>query len=238
MLCSFTQTYSDNRSELFYFHNKDKTDIYFRNKLDKNYFVFHNSPNEYKEKIIQNSYFNDIKNIDILSYDNICYTDSFYSTLMRIKNDGYKYVFFLQDDVFSNVNEKLIDELLIFINNNSFEMLNIERTNIKTEAPTIFSHDNLKIFDTNSEDFKNNNLWAFDDGPYVANIDFLINTVYDNYYFSMKDIWTGEVYLNDKISRSKIQRLSTNFQFFERYSIVGRNIAYDYYIDKLNRLFL
>jgi hypothetical protein len=238
MLCSFTQTYSDNRSELFYFHNKDKTDIYFRNKLDKNYFVFHNSPNEYKEKIIQNSYFNDIKNIDILSYDNICYTDSFYNTLMKIKNDGYKYMFFLQDDVFSNVNEKLIDELLIFINNNSFEMLNIERTNIKTEAPAIFSHDNLKIYDTNSEDFKNKNLWSFDDGPYVANIDFLINTLYDNNYFSMQDIWTAEGYLNSKIANNKIQRLSTNFQFFERYAIVGRNIAYDYYIDKLNRLFL
>ena len=62
MLCSFTQTYSNNRNELFYYHNKDKTDIYFRNKLDKNYYIFHNSPHNYIEHIIGNDYFKKIKN--------------------------------------------------------------------------------------------------------------------------------------------------------------------------------
>lgn len=48
MICSYTQTYSNNRDELFYFHNKDKVDLNFRNKLDKNYYIFHNSPENYK----------------------------------------------------------------------------------------------------------------------------------------------------------------------------------------------
>jgi hypothetical protein len=223
MLCSFTQTYSNNRSELFYYHNKDKPDIYFRNKLDKNYYVFHNSPPSYKEIITQNSYFNDIKNIEIISYDAISYTDSFYKTLNKIKEDGYKYVFFLQDDVFSLVNEKIMDDLLEFVKNNSFDMLNIEQSNINTEAPIIFSNNSLKIYNTSSDDFKNKNLWAYCDGPYVANIDYLLNVVYDKSFFEKNDIWSAEWYLNQKITNKKIQRLSTNTNFFRRIGIVGPN---------------
>ena len=56
MICSYTQTYSDNRNELFYFHDKDQTDIYFRNKLDKNYYVFHNSSDNYIQHIIKSEH--------------------------------------------------------------------------------------------------------------------------------------------------------------------------------------
>ena len=62
MLCSFTQTYSDNRSILFEYHNKDKVDIKFRNKLDKNYYVFHNSSENYIKNMCKQSYFKEINN--------------------------------------------------------------------------------------------------------------------------------------------------------------------------------
>lgn len=238
MFCSFTQTYSNNRNELFEYHNKDKTDIYFRNKLDKNYYIFHNSPHPYREKIIKNNYFNNIKNIEIISYDNISYTHSFYNTLRKIKEDGYKYMFFLQDDVFSLVNEKLIDELLEFVKNNTFYMLNIEASDINTEAPVIFSNDNIKIYNTTSDDFKKKKLWAFDDGPYVANVDFLINVIYDRFFFSKNDIWNAERYLNQKYTNNKIQRLTTNIRFFERTGIVGPNTWNKVNeINKLNKMF-
>ena len=244
MLCSFTQTYSDNRSELFHYHNKDKTDIYFRNKLDKNYYIFHNSPQSYIENITKNNYFSDMKNIDIITYNNISYTHSFYNTLQKVKQDGFKYMFFLQDDVFSLVNEKLIDELIDFVKNNSFDMLNIEYTDINTEAPIIYSNDSLKIYNTTSDDFKmkkveeNKYMWAFDDGPYVANVDFLINVVYDSIFFGKNDIWSAEYYLNQKIYNNKIQRLTTNNRFFERIGIVGPN-AWDRHNEliKLNKMF-
>jgi hypothetical protein len=239
MFCSFTQTYSNTRNELFEYHNKDKTDIYFRNKLDKNYYIFHNSLHSYKEKIIQNYYFNNIKNIDFISYDNISYTHSFFNTLEKIKQDGYKYMFFLQDDVFSIVNEKLIDELLDFVKNNEFNMLNIEVSDINTEAPIIFSNDNIKIYNTTSEDFKNKNMWAFDDGPYVANIDYLITRVYDANFLKLNDIWNAERYLNHKINNNKIQRLTTNIKFFERIGIVGPTAwNRENELIKLNKLFI
>lgn len=239
MLCSFTQTYSNNRNELFYYHNKDKTDIYFRNKLDKNYYIFHNSPHNYiKHIIIQNEYFKRIKNLDIITYNNISYTDSFFNTLKKIKQDGYKYMFFLQDDVFSLVNEKIIDELLDFVKNNTFDMLNIEVPNINIHTPIIYSNNNIKIYNTTSDDFVNKKLWSFDDGPYVANIDFLINKIYDVNYFQFYDIWKAEGYLNQKITNNKIQRLTSNISFFERIGIVGPNAwNRNNELIKLNKMF-
>jgi len=224
MICSFTQTYSNNRRELFHYHNKDKSDIYFRNKLDKNYYVFHNSSTEYKVDIINNNkYFDEVKNMEIISYDNISYTHSFYNTLMKIKQDGFKYIFFLQDDVFSLVNESRMNELLDFVKNNTFDMLNIESINANTNADILYSSDDVKIYDTTSDDFKNNGWWAFDDGPYVANVDYLLSHVYDMTFFSQNDIWTAERYLNEKIGHNKIQRLTANTSFFRRIGIVGPN---------------
>lgn len=238
MLCSFTQTYSNNRNELFYYHNKDKTDIYFRNKLDKNYYIFHNSQHNYIEHIIQNEYFKKIKNLDVITYNNISYTHSFFNTLKKIKQDGYKYIFFLQDDVFSLVNEKVIDELLDFVKNNTFDMLNIEVPNINIHTPIIYSNNNIKIYNTTSDDFVNKKLWAFDDGPYVANIDFLINKIYDVNYFQFYDIWKAEGYLNQKITNNKIQRLTSNISFFERIGIVGPNAwNRNNELIKLNKMF-
>ena len=238
MLCSFTQTYSNNRNELFYYHNKDKTDIYFRNKLDKNYYIFHNSPHNYIEHIIGNDYFKKIKNLDINSYNNITYTHSFFNTLKKIKQEGFKYMFFLQDDVFSLVNEKAIDELLDYIKNNTFDMLNIEVPNINTFAPIIYSSNNIKIYNTTSDDFVNKKLWAFDDGPYVANVDFLINKIYDINFFQLNDIWKAEGYLNKKITNNKIQRLTSNISFFERIGIVGPNAwNRNNELIKLNKMF-
>jgi hypothetical protein len=102
-------------------------------------------------------------------------------------------------------------------------MLNIEADNINPEAKILYSSDNLKIYDTTSDDFKNKKLWAFDDGPYVANVDFLLDVLYDKIYFSKNDIWNAEKYLNDKITNSKIQRLTCNISLFRRFGIVGPN---------------
>ncbi len=223
LICSFTQTYSNNRSELFTYHNKDNTDIYFRNKLNKNYYVFHNSEQNYIKEICNGKYLKSLNKTEIITYNNISYTETLLKTLKKCKMDGVKYLFFLQDDVFCAVKNKIIDELLDFIKYNKFDMLNIEADNINPEAKILYSSDNLKIYDTTSDDFKNKKLWAFDDGPYVANVDFLLNILYDKMYFSKNDIWSAEQYLNDKITNNKIQRLTCNVSLFKRIGIVGPN---------------
>ena len=87
MIASFTQTYSDNRTVLFEFHNKDHIDIYFRNKLDINYYAFHNSPSEYVQNILEYPYFKSLNNIHYIYYNNITYTKSFFETLQKLKID-------------------------------------------------------------------------------------------------------------------------------------------------------
>ena len=245
MICSFTQTYSNNRNELFYYHNKDKTDIYFRNKLDKNYYAFHNSPQAYKEMIMKNNYFNEIKNLDVIIYDNISYTKSFYKTLIKIKEEGFKYILFLQDDAFCLTNKEFVDELLDFLKKNSFNMINIEYSNINNNKNIIYSNKNLKIYNTTSDDFKNKKnehkniyMWALDDSPYIANIDFLLQSVYDDIYFNKNDIWNAELYIKEKINKNQIERLTTNISYYERIGLVGPNKGpVNIHREKLNNTF-
>ena len=237
MICSYTQTYGNNRSELFDYHNKDNTDIIFRNKLDKTYLVFHNSSSDYISNICQYKFYKKIKNIINITYNNISYTLSFMNTLLKIKNNGIKYVVFLQDDVFSLVDEIIIDELLLFVKNNSFDMLNLECPNININAPIIYSNNNLIIYNTTSNDFINKDLWSFDDGPYIANIDFLLNKLYDNIYLSKSDIWSAEKYLANKVNHNPIQRLSTNISIYKRIGIIGPNADRYKNINELNNIF-
>ena len=223
MIASFTQTYSDNRTELFEFHSKDKPDIYFRNKLDTNYYAFHNSPSEYIKNIVEYPYFKSLNKIQYIYYNDITYPKSFFETLQKLKIDGVKYMCFLQDDVFSQVGEDIIDELLFFVRNNTFDMLNLEVSFSNTGKSPIYSGNKLIIYETTSADFSHQKLWAFDDGPYIANIDFLLEHVYDDVYFSKGNIWDGECYINEKIYHNSIQRLSCNIGAFSRVSIVGPN---------------
>ena len=48
-------------------------------------------------------------------------------------------------------------------------------------------------------DFLKKKLWAFDDGPYIANVDFLMKYIYDPTYYSSPNIWLAEGYLNKKM---------------------------------------
>lgn len=224
-ICSFTQTYSDGREELFNFHDNDNVDLYFRNKLDDNFYVFHNCSENYINKIENKKYLNSISKKQIISLNNITYTESVLKTLSLIKAKGFKYIIFLQDDVFCMVDNETIDNLLLFIENNNFNMLNIEYNNINNEKEIISKQSSINVYNTNSIDFTKKNFWAMDDSPFVANVDFLMSVIYDNTYFSLNDIWTAEAYMNSKIWKNPVQRLSTNISFFIRVNIVGRNIC-------------
>jgi hypothetical protein len=140
-----------------------------------------------------------------------------------MKDDGYTYVVFLQDDVFSTVDDSIIDKLVDYIRHNSFNMLNLEYSDINAAAPTLYSSGDVQVYDTTSQDFKVKEMWPFDDGPYVAGIDFIMNTLFDDTHLSKNDIWSAEFYIRDKVDRSPIQRLTTNYIMFKRFDIVGPN---------------
>lgn len=224
-ICVFTQTYANNRQELYYYHNNDIVDILFRNNFE-NLYSFHNSSNDYTKSILENNYFSELKKLKLFRYNNISYTKSFKNTLNYFVENNFEYLIFLQDDCFNLSKSVDIEELNKFIFNNDFEMLNLETTlvDLKIENKEIFYENNdFKVYNTSSEDFKNRGWYAFDDGAYVANINFLLKYVYDNNYFNIGDIWKSENYLNEKITANKIQRLTTNVNFYNRINIVGPN---------------
>lgn len=223
-ICSYTQTYSDNRGILFDFHSKDTVDIYFRNKLDRTYYVFHNSSDEYIGKICNTPYLKNIYNVKTIILRNITFTKSFTMMLRKIKEDGFKYVFIHQDDVFSLTTREVIDDLLKFVRTHTFDMLYIEIPNINTDKEIVYSTERLKIYNTTRDDFIKKNMYALDDGPCVANIDFLLDIYNDNIFIETGDVWNAENYTDRKIRNGmNIQRLTTNIILFQRVCLVGRN---------------
>ena len=222
-ICSFTQTYSDQRAELFEYHNKDLSDISFRNQFDSTFYAFHNSSESYTDTLLSNSYFKQLNNVEVLKYKDISYPESFRRSLYKIHESKYDYVIFLQDDCLTL--QDIDQELIKFIKNVDFDMLNLETTplDLNVSRESIYVDNNFTVADTKSSDFANRNLYAFDDGAYVAKVSFLLDVLYDDNYYNQANVWTGEVYLEHKIRRSPIQRLTTNKNYYRRYNILGRN---------------
>lgn len=222
-ICTFTQTYSDNREELYRYHCQDQSDIDFRNNFDLNLYAFHNSSDEYVSNLLKLDYFQKLKNLQVVRYNNVTYTTSFKETLKYIYKNGYDYLIFLQDDCLSktDMNDALVD----FIKNKEFDMLNLEITpeDLKNEPKIYYENGDLKVYETTSDDFVKRGWYAFDDGAYVGNVKFILTDLYDLEYLHRGDIWNAETYLNDKIHKKAIQRLTTNQNFYWRYNILGQN---------------
>jgi hypothetical protein len=227
-VCTFTQTYSNNRQELYNYHNLDKNDIKFRNLVDKNFYVFHNSPEEYISEILDYPYFKSIKNLEIIKYRDLSYTETLKRTFKQIQEEGFDYVVFLQDDVFTNIDSKMnIEQFIHFIKTaDQFQMLNIEKSLsdlLIVDHPMYYQNYDVRIYTTNSSDFQRIGLWPFDDGPYIAQIDFIFD-LYDNDFFSTGSVWDAEGYICKKVGEKRIPRFTCNHALYCRYDLIGKNI--------------
>jgi len=90
-----------------------------------------------------------------------------------------------------------------------------------SEDRLIKEDNGFKTYASTSVDFLKATKWAWDDGPFVARIDWLLDKVYDSIYLDSGNIGRGEAYLNRKIKRMDIERITTNLPIYKRYSIVG-----------------
>lgn len=228
-ICIFTQTYSNDRKLLFDYHNLDIQDIIFRNNFD-NIYAFHNCSKNYINGVKNYEYFKSINNIQYIEYYNIVYTESFKKTLFFLLNEGYEYVIFIQDDCFTDLYYNF-DNLIKFINNEDFLMLNIEN-GLDIDKEIFYQDDDFTVYNTDSLDFSctinpltNKKYWCFDDGPYVANLKYIIDNIYDDTYYSIGNIQSAEKYLMKKINEKSIQRLTINLSkysyIYRRRNIIG-----------------
>jgi hypothetical protein len=239
-ICVFTQTYSDFREELFLYHDLDDLDIYFRNHFDLNLYSFHDVSEDMKNKLLKKSYFLNLNNLEIITYNNISYNQSWKETLMKLKSYGVEKIIFLQDDCFSISSKEKIDALIEYIKNGNFKLLSIERNidEFKVSNKNIIYDKLIKVYDTYTNDYEGVS-YSFDDGPYVGDLDFLIEKVYDDNYYSFGSIWSGELYLKKKMESNIIERYVTSCPSHFRFNIVGANVTFrDENLTKLNKLFL
>lgn len=244
-ICIFTQTYSNNRKILYNYHDLDDQDIIFRNNFD-NLYAFHNCSKQYIDEIKNTNYLKNIKNIKYIEYNDTeeeiktkiyfsnTYTKTFKKTLKLISVLGYDYIAFIQDDCFTELHPNL-DKLIKFIKEEDFMMLNLENI-LNIDKKILYQNQDFIIYDTSSIDFSNSidtshtfnprtdkPYWCFDDGPYIANLEYVKKHIYDDNYFNSNDMSDGEYYLMNKIYHIPIQRLTMNNFLYRRRNIIGQN---------------
>lgn len=234
MLVSFTQTYGDERKQLYDIYNRDEKLIEFKNLFDLNIYSFHNSSEETIE------YFksiNKVNNIEILK-TNKRYTYCIRDLINYLKDIKCSHLFFSQDDTFSNDNNIDFKKLLEFVKlcDNNFMLSLYYHKSLFDNLINLDLKEDLgeyKIYDNNSLNFKYIRRGGMDDTPYICSID-MLDKIYDHLYYFEKHVWHAEMYLMKKFLNEKINRFIGNKSLFENYNILGRTIhSKDYYIQKL-----
>jgi len=229
MIGTLTFTYGHDRTELYQYKALDKLDKLFRNKLDYNLYIFHNTTDEFVTKIKQSNVFSDFN----LTFAGIqgSYPYALKQALIHLKNKGITKIIFLQDDVFCLLhNEQEVLDLVELLKTTKMPYINLEYCydTFKDKLDSSFaltSYKDYKIFNTDTTFFKNATTWSwsFDDSPYFSTLDFALNTIYDETYFSYPDIWSAEWYLKAKFDQQNISRPITNVSSFRRVNLIGKH---------------
>ena len=227
MISSLTQTYGNHRLELFQFKSLDRQDIAFRRRLGATLLTFHGSEPRLRDEVLSRGFCRSI-GFSVHEYDrSLSYPRTLERAFQALKEQGARYVLFLEDDVFSLATQDLFDELHAFVTSQDFPMLSLEVTSKEirvTPRDVLWRGDRLEVYGTSSEDFRRAGLWAIDGGAFVADVDFMLEHVLDDGYFSKPDIWSGKEYLKKKIEAAPIPRYCTNARFFWRASLFSSNM--------------
>lgn len=219
-ICSFTQTYNNDRNIIYKFKQYDDTDNYFRNKLSHNIYSFHGTNEQTRRNIINNPFLERTP-FEIFTYPiTMSYTHTYKQSLLKIKEKGYSYILFLQDDVFTvNQCKQDWDDLFHIIQNESFNLLSLETVYKSLENYKIlFNRGNVNIYDTFTSTTCNE--YMFGGFPFIANIDYLLSEMYDEEFFNC-DFKTVEYFLSYRLK--SVPCYSCNFQFYEKHNLCGQS---------------
>lgn len=226
MLISFTQTYGDDRRDLFRVYERDQRLIEFKNQFDVNIYSFHNSSPEtvnfFKEK-------NRVNNVVLFEFDNVNYTQSFKKTLELLEDSGCTHLFFSQDDTFSDDNEDLdIPAFVDFFKGkkkNFMTCLSIPFDRVKKgikKPKTLAQFGDHILYENHSLRYKRNGINGMTDDPYIATFD-VVKRLYNSEYFRCNDIWRAEGSLGERFNEEKIPRHILNKPIFKNYNVIGTN---------------
>jgi hypothetical protein len=243
-IASITFTYRKNerngiiydREPLFYYRSYDKHYNDFKNKLDYNLYIFHNCDKTYSKNII-NKYLN--KNSNNYYYIlRDTYPKCFEFVLHYLKSIGIKKIVFFQDDVYSYnkswkyFSDKAIEaynDLYFFLRNTNIPYINLEQTVPTNKFLLIYESKYFNFYQTNTSFFRDiAGLWSFNDSSYFADLNFLLDKVYDQKYFNSPNIYEAEFVLKNKFDHQDLEKVMSNNSFFQRFLLIGPNAQNKY----------
>lgn len=232
-ICVWTQTYGDNRQEIFEWKNKDTNLNYFISQFDHSLFSFHNCSEDSKKKILSFNF----PYKETISYDHMSYQECFFATLKKLKSEGYTKVVYLEDDCFSaDKDMSIYFEALHYITTGDYVMLNLSHFS-ENGVPQIDLPQGEKILEklyvhktTNFDIARAWGVWHFDNLPMVFDIDFYLDKIYDEITLNWArtaeeklDIWNLEFNTNLKMQKIEIPRFIFNKRLFKNTNIIGRS---------------
>ena len=225
MLVSFTQTYGNDRTQLYEIYSKDEKLIEFKNLFDTNIHSFHNCHPKTIEKYKK---FNKVKNTKYLYFNNIKYP----LIIRKLRGELFKlrctHFFFSQDDTFSDNNnwidwKEFLDYVKLY-SENLMISLRWYPEYFRGDLKPLEINETFKIYEKTSFDFYSIGGFSMDDSPYICTMD-LFDKIYNDEYMKLDNIWEAELYLMEKFSKENIPRFITDKSLFKCYNIIGRTLG-------------
>ena len=233
-IISWTQTYGDKRMLNMQLLEYDVIGNYLRNKCKYIIFSFHNCPDHiYQEStnILKNIYNQD--KLILIQFNNCSYLECYKNILIKCKKLNCSDICQIQDDqhgINSNENTnnlKDIDDIIqTYKSNTNMEYLHIFGGE-GTPKPNLIPIDTIKInnvelYKYDSRDFKKCNIYGWNDGTYIININFIEQLLYIENMPS--DVWKIEILLKTMFDNNKFYRYGTNKIFFKASNLFGKNV--------------
>lgn len=233
-IVSWTQTYGDKRLLNLQLLKYDTIGNLFRDTCEYIIFSFHNCPDNFynTSKAILEKVYSQEKLI-LLRFDNISYLQCYKNILNKAKNLNCSDILCIQDDQHGinskdNVeNLKQIGDIIkIYKSNNKIQHLHLfgEESIPKDNLQPLetITENNIKLYKYDSTDFKKCNIYAWNDGTYLIDINFM-NTLL-NLKNIPDNVWHMELFLKHIYDNNVMYRWGCNKILFKASNLFGRNI--------------
>ena len=233
-IISWTQTYGDERMLNMQLLEYDVIGNYLRNKLKYIIFSFHNCPDHiYQEstKILKKLY--DKDKLILIKFNNCSYLECYKNIIIKCKELNCTDICQIQDDqhgINSNENinniKDLDDIIQTYETNNDIQYLHIFGDEGKPKSNLIpidtIKINNVELYKYDSRDFKNYNIYSWNDGTYIININFISELL--SYKSIPTNVWQIEAFLKYIFDNNKLYRYGTNKILFKASNLFGKNV--------------
>lgn len=235
-LVSWTQTYGDERLLNLQLLNYDILGNYIRNKCSYIIFSFHNCSDIFynnSKEIIENLYCKE--KLILLRFNNISYLQCYKNIIEKTKQLNCSDILQIQDDqhgINNNENVKNLENISIILelykSNENIKHLHLfgeESIPKKNLQPIeIINKNNIELYKYNSTDFQKCNIFAWNDGTYIIDINLIDKLL--NIKNIPHDVWRLEIYLKNIYDNNIFHRWGSNKILFKASNLFGKNINY------------